>query len=91
MRGVENVPHEGGPKTLIGRGVIREVFHPPPFSTPPWHPKITILFEIITFKIQKPLIYLTVIAKNDRKSLRGIISCNCILVRRIRNCNCNEN
>ena len=25
----------GGPKPLFGRGVIREVFHPPPFSTPP--------------------------------------------------------
>ena len=24
-----------GPKPLFGRGVIREVFHPPPFSTPP--------------------------------------------------------
>ena len=38
MRGVENVPYEGGPKPLFGRGVIREVFHPPPFSTPPWRP-----------------------------------------------------
>ena len=28
----------GGPKPLFGRGVIREVFHPPPFSTPPWRP-----------------------------------------------------
>ena len=36
--GVENVPYEGGPKPLFGRGVIREVFHPPPFSTPPWRP-----------------------------------------------------
>ena len=32
--GVENVPNEGGPKPLFGRGVIREVFLPPPFSTP---------------------------------------------------------
>ena len=38
MRGVENVPYEGGPKPLFGRGVIREVFHPLPFSTPPWRP-----------------------------------------------------
>ena len=38
MRGVENVPYEGGPKPLFGRGVIREVFHPPLFSTPPWRP-----------------------------------------------------
>ena len=36
LRGVENVPYEGGPKPLFGRGVIREVFLPPPFSTPPW-------------------------------------------------------
>ena len=28
----------GVPKALFGRGVIREVFHPPPFSTPPWRP-----------------------------------------------------
>ena len=28
----------GGPKPLLGRGVIREVFQPPLFSTPPWHP-----------------------------------------------------
>ena len=28
----------GGPKPFLGRGVIREVFHPPPFSTPPWRP-----------------------------------------------------
>ena len=28
----------GGPKPLFGRGVIREVFHPPLFSTPPWRP-----------------------------------------------------
>ena len=34
-RGVENVPYEGGPKALFGRGVIREVFLPPLFSTPP--------------------------------------------------------
>ena len=33
-KGVENVPYEGGPKPLFGRGVIREVF-PPLFSTPP--------------------------------------------------------
>ena len=38
VRGVENVPYEGGPKPLFGRGVIREVFHPPLFSTPPWRP-----------------------------------------------------
>ena len=30
----------GGPKPLFGRGVIREVFHPPPFSSPPWRPLI---------------------------------------------------
>ena len=35
MRGVENVPYEGGPKSLFGRGVIREVFHPPLFFHPP--------------------------------------------------------
>ena len=34
---MENVPYEGGPKPLFGRGVIREVFLPPLFSTPPWH------------------------------------------------------
>ena len=28
----------GGPKPVFGRGVIREVFHPPLFSTPPWRP-----------------------------------------------------
>ena len=28
----------GGPKTLFGRGVIREVFLPPLFSTPLWRP-----------------------------------------------------
>ena len=28
----------GGPKPLFGWGVIREVFHPPLFSTPPWRP-----------------------------------------------------
>ena len=28
----------GGPKPLFGTGVIREVFHPPLFSTPPWRP-----------------------------------------------------
>ena len=33
-RGVENVPYEGVPKPLFGRGVIREVFLPPLFSTP---------------------------------------------------------
>ena len=31
--GVENVPYEG-PKPLFGKGVIREVFHPPLFSPP---------------------------------------------------------
>ena len=36
--GVENVLYEGGCKTLFGRGVIREVFHSPLFSTPPWRP-----------------------------------------------------
>ena len=30
-----NVPYEGGPKPLFGRGVIREVFHPPPFFSDP--------------------------------------------------------
>ena len=40
LRGVENVPHEGGPQPLLkfGRGVIREGFHPPLFSTPLWRP-----------------------------------------------------
>ena len=33
--GVENVPNKGGPKPLFGRGVIREDFLPPLFSTPP--------------------------------------------------------
>ena len=28
----------GGPKPLFGRGVLREVFLPPLFSTPPWRP-----------------------------------------------------
>ena len=28
----------GGPQPFFGRGVIREVFHPPPFSTTPWRP-----------------------------------------------------
>ena len=47
-RGVENVPYEGGPKPLFffGRGVIREVFHPPLFSTPPWRPLIPRLLEV---------------------------------------------
>ena len=35
---MENVPYEGGPKPLFGRGVIREVFLPPLFSTPPCRP-----------------------------------------------------
>ena len=30
----------GGPKPPFGRGVIREVFHPPLFSTPPWRPLV---------------------------------------------------
>ena len=38
LRGVENVPYEGGPKPLFGRGVIREVFHPPLFPPPLWRP-----------------------------------------------------
>ena len=38
QRGVENVPNDGGPKSLFCRGVIGEVFLPPPFSTPPWRP-----------------------------------------------------
>ena len=42
MRGVENVPYEGGPKPFFGRGVIREVFHPPLFYTPPWRPLRTV-------------------------------------------------
>ena len=29
---------KGGPKPLFGGGVIREVFLPPLFSTPPWRP-----------------------------------------------------
>ena len=33
-----DVPYEGGPQPLFGRGVIREVFHPPFFSTPPRRP-----------------------------------------------------
>ena len=33
--GVENLPCKGGPKSLFGRGVLREVFLPPLFSTPP--------------------------------------------------------
>ena len=40
---------------------------------------ITILFEIITFLIRKPLNYVTVIADNSWEFLRGIISCNSIL------------
>ena len=34
-------PRGGGgvPKPLFGRGVIREVFLPPLFSTPPWRPR----------------------------------------------------
>ena len=36
--GVENVPYEGGSTTLFGRGVIRDVFLPPLFATPPWRP-----------------------------------------------------
>ena len=43
--GVENVPHEGGSKILFWRGVIREVFHPPLFSTPPWRPLICALLR----------------------------------------------
>ena len=28
---------QAGPKPLFGRGVLREVFLPPPFPPPPWH------------------------------------------------------
>ena len=42
-RGVENVPYEGGPNPFFWRGVIREVFHPPLFSTPLWRPLIHII------------------------------------------------
>ena len=36
---MENVHRtRGGPKPLFERGVIREVFLPPLFSTPPWRP-----------------------------------------------------
>ena len=38
----------GGPKPLFGRGVICEVFHPPLFSTPPWHPLICALLRAFT-------------------------------------------
>ena len=51
----------------------------------------TILFEIITFLIRKPLNHVTVIAENSRKFLRGITSCNCILLENQGNCNCNAN
>ena len=51
-RGVENVPYEGGgPRPIFGRGVIREVFLPPYFSTPPpWRPLISrgfFIFEVV--------------------------------------------
>ena len=35
--GGENVPYDRGSKTPFWEG-IREVFHPPRFSTPPWRP-----------------------------------------------------
>ena len=38
--GVENVPYEGGPKPLFGRGVIREVSLPPLSPPPHWRPLI---------------------------------------------------
>ena len=37
-RGGKRTVRGGGPKPLFVRGVIREVFHPPLFSTPPWRP-----------------------------------------------------
>ena len=49
----------------------------------------TILFEIITFLIRKPLNHVTVIAKNAWESPRGIISCNSILQEKQGDCNCN--
>ena len=33
--GVKKVPDEGGSETFFGRGILREVFLPPLFSTPP--------------------------------------------------------
>ena len=36
----------GGPKPFFGRGVIREVFHPPLFSNPPWRPLTQSLFRL---------------------------------------------
>ena len=38
----------GGPKPLFGRGVIREVFLPPLFSTPPWRPlRVGVIFPFL--------------------------------------------
>ena len=51
----------------------------------------TILFEIITFLIQKPLNHVTVIADNSWEFLRGILSCNSNLLDKQGNCNCNGN
>ena len=54
-------------------------------------PATTILFESITFLIGKQLNHITVIANNSREFLRGIISCNSILLEKQGKCNCNAN
>ena len=41
--------------------------------------------------IQKPVKHVTVIAENAGEFLRGIVSCNCILLVKQGNCNCNAN
>ena len=51
----------------------------------------TLLFEILTFLILKPLNHVTVIAENSWESMRGIISCNSILQEKQGNCKCNAN
>ena len=51
----------------------------------------TVLFEIITFLMRKPLNHVTVIAKKSWECLRGIISCNCSLQEKQGKCNCNAN
>ena len=60
------MPEKGGKRTLrgqvpnplFGRGVIREVFHPPLFSTPPWRPlnKGCLYTSVILLKFEGSLV-----------------------------------
>ena len=52
----------------------------------------TILFEIITFKIQKSLIHVTAIAKKMAENHSGeLFPITVSLLKEQGNCNCNEN